>query len=460
LGNAHILAKKQPPSAIDLQQKPFHPNMPTHSAKPVLSRRTFLRGAGVMLTLPFLEAMQPVFGNAARAAEASANTPRRMLAIETNMGLIADNFFPKQNGHDWTPSPYLQLVQQHRNDFTIFSGTSHPAVDGGHAAEAAFLTAAPHPGAGGFKNSISLDQLAAEQIGSRTRIGSLTILVGSENRHSLSFTRSGVMIPGEKSAAAIYRRMFVQGTPQEIAARVNDLKVGRSVLDFVNDSAKRMQRDLGPRDRERLDQYFTSVRDLEGQLVEAEAWEQRPKPKVAMPEPKDITDNNLLVQRMQQMFGVIRLALETDSTRLITVFINPFSMVPAIDGVTHETHSITHHGNRPETLQELALIEAAHFRMLDDLLTGLKGAKEENETLLDRTQVLFGSCMGNANAHDNHNLPVLLAGGGFKHGQHLAFDQKQNYPLPNLFVSMLQRMGLEADKFASSTGTMRGLDVA
>ena len=434
--------------------------MPTHFAQPTLSRRTFLRGAGIALSLPLLDAMRPVFGAAARAAETTTTVPRRLLAIETNMGLIADNFFPKQAGADWTPSPYLELVQQHRKDFTIFSGTSHPAVDGGHAAELAFLTAAAHPGAGGFKNSISLDQLAAEQIGSRTRIPSLTILIGSENRHSLSFTRSGVMIPGEKSAAAIYRRMFVQGTPQEVEARVNDLKVGRSVLDFVNDSAKRMQRDLGPRDRERLDQYFTSVRDLEGQLVEAEAWEHRPKPKVEMPEPKDITENNLLVQRLQQMFGVLRLALETDSTRLITVFINPFSMVPAIDGVTHETHSITHHGNRPETLHELALIEAAHFRMLDELLTGLKAAKEDNETLLDRTQVLFGSCMGNANAHDNHNLPVLLAGGGYKHGQHLAFDNKQNYPLPNLFVSMLQRMGLEADKFASSTGTMRGLEVA
>ncbi|TCO86862.1 uncharacterized protein DUF1552 [Chthoniobacter flavus] len=434
--------------------------MSTHFSRPNLSRRTFLRGAGIALSLPLLDAMRPIFGAAARAAEAPTAAPRRMLAIETNMGLIADNFFPKETGLDWTPSPYLEIIQQHRKDFTLFSGTSHPAVDGGHAAELAFLTAAAHPGAGGFKNSISLDQFAAEQIGSRTRIPSLTILVGSENRHSLSFTRSGVMIPAEKSAAAIYRRMFVQGTPQEVEARVNDLREGRSVLDFVNDSAKRMQRDLGPRDRERLDQYFTSVRDLEGQLVEAEAWEHRPKPKVSMAEPKDITENDLLVQRLQQMFGVLRLALETDSTRLITLFINPFSMVPKIDGVTHETHSITHHGNRPETLQELGLIEAAHFRVLDELLTGLKAAKEDNETLLDRTQVLFGSCMGNANAHDNHNLPVLIAGGGYKHGQHLGFDHKQNYPLPNLFVSMLQRMGLETDKFASSTGTMRGLDVA
>jgi len=434
--------------------------MPTHFSRPTLSRRTFLRGAGIALSLPLLDAMRPIFGAAARAAEAPTAAPRRMLAIETNMGLIADNFFPKETGLDWTPSPYLQIIQQHRKDFTLFSGTSHPAVDGGHAAELAFLTAAAHPGAGGFKNSISLDQFAAEQIGARTRIPSLTILVGSENRHSLSFTRSGVMIPAEKSAAAIYRRMFVQGTPQEVEARVNDLREGRSVLDFVNDSAKQMQRDLGPRDRERLDQYFTSVRDLEGQLVGAEAWEHRPKPKVSMPEPKDITENDLLVQRLQQMFAVLRLALETDSTRLITLFINPFSMVPKIDGVTHETHSITHHGNRPETLHELALIEAAHFQTLDELLTGLKAAKEDNETLLDRTQVLFGSCMGNANAHDNHNLPVLIAGGGYKHGQHLGFDHKQNYPLPNLFVSMLQRMGLETDKFASSTGTMRGLEVA
>jgi hypothetical protein len=434
--------------------------MNTHVARPALSRRAFLRGVGVTLALPFLEAMRPIHGLAATSAGDSNGAPRRLLAIETNMGLIANNFVPSQAGLDWTPSPYLELIQQHRKDFTVFSGTSHPAVDGGHAAELAFLTAAAHPGAGGFKNSISIDQLAAEQIGTRTRIPSLTILVGSESRHSLSFTRSGVMIPAQKSASAIYRRMFVQGTPQEVEARVNDLRVGRSVLDFVADSAKRMQRDLGPRDRDRLDQYFTSVRDLEGQLVEGEAWEHRLKPKISMPEPKDIADNNLLVQRFQQMFGVVRLALETDSTRLVTVFINPFSMVPAIDGVTHETHSITHHGNRPETLQELALIEAAHFRMLDELFAGLKGAQEENGNLLDHTQVLFGSCMGNANAHDNHNLPVLLAGGGYKHGQHLAFDQKQNYPLPNLFVTMLQRLGIETDHFASSTGTMRGLEVA
>ncbi len=422
-----------------------------HIPRPAMNRRAFLRGAGITLSLPWLEAMQ------ARAGTAEA--PRRMLAIETNMGLIAQNFFPKETGRAWRPSPYLDLIKEHRDHFTIFSGTSHPAVDGGHAAEFSFLTAAPHPGQGGFKNSISLDQLAAEQMGSQTRFGSFTILVGGENIHSLSFTRSGVMIPGEKSPSALYRRMFVQGTAKEVEARVEDLRTGRSILDFVNDSAKRIAGKLGSADRDRLDQYFTSVRDLESQLVGAESWEYKPKPQTQAPEPKDIEDKNEFVEQLRQMFGIARLAFETDSTRLMTIFINPFTLTPAIPGVKHESHSLTHHGNRPETLSELALIESAHFRELNQLLSGLRDAKEQQQTLLDRTQVLFGSCMGNANAHSNVNLPVLLAGGGWKHGQHLAFDAKNNYPLPNLYVSMLQRLGLEHDKFVSSTGTMRGLEM-
>ena len=125
-------------------------------------------------------------------------------------------------------------------------------------------------------------------------------------------------------------------------------------------------------------------------------------------------------------------------------------------------HAITHHGNRPETLAELRKVEELQFTVLNNFLTALAEVKEEGEPLLGRTAVLYGTCMGNANSHANHNLPVLLAGGGFKHGQHLAFDPKpgKNYPLPNLFVSLLQRLGIAADKFASSTGTMRGLELA
>jgi hypothetical protein len=438
----------------------------TPTSRP-LSRRSFLKGAGVALSLPLLDAMQPAFAGGADKGKA----PRRMVAIETNMGILPQFFFPeepavpagsegKMRAHrDYKLSPYLELLKDHRNDFTVFSGVSHPGVDGGHQAENAFLTAAPHPGSGGFKNSVSLDQLAAEQIGTLTRYPTLPLQVCQEGGLGLSFTRSGVLIPGEKSPARLYQRLFVQGTPKEVEARIEDLRLGRSLLDFVGGSAKRLQKDLGPRDRERLDQYFTSIRDLEGQLVNSEGWERKPKPKVTAPAPTDITDNKKLVERIRSMYEMIRLALETDSTRLVTLFVYPAGIVPEIDGVKHETHSLTHHGGRPETLAELRKIEEAQLKVLSEFLTSLRGAKEEGGTLLDRTMVLYGTCMGSANAHSNTNLPVLLAGGGFRHGQHLAFDRQKNYPLPNLYVSMLQRLGIEADKFASSTGTMRGLEM-
>jgi hypothetical protein len=332
-------------------------------------------------------------------------------------------------------------------------------VDGGHLAERSFLTAAPHPGSGSFRNSVSLDQVAAERIGTQTRIPALVARVGIKNcAGSLSHTRAGVEIPPEQSVAALYRQMFVQGDAQQVDARLNDLHKGRSVLDFVNDSAKRLQKDLGARDRNRLDQYFSSVRDLEVQLHESEEWEKKPKPVVDVPEPKDV-EVPQLAAASKLMFDLIRLALETDSTRLVTLFISTLGQKTDIPGVEHETHTLTHHGNRPETLAELQALETAQFHALADLLAGLKGSQENGETLLDRTMVLYGTCMGSANAHSNVNLPVLLAGGGFKHAGLLEFDTKQNYPLPNLYVSMLQRLGLEIDSFASSTGTMRGLEM-
>lgn len=424
----------------------MNPTFFTPTTRP-LGRRAFLRGAGVALSLPFLDAMLPAFASA-QEKKAAAQSPRRMVAMQTNMGILPQFFFPEQAGRDYRPSPYLEILKDFRDELTVFSGVSHPGVDGGHQAEMAFLTAAPHPGSGAFRNSISLDQFAAERIGSLTRFPSLVLHVGGESG-SLSYTRGGVKIPAERSAAALYRRMFVQGTPQEIDARIEDLRVGRSILDFVNDSAKKLQRDLGAKDRERLDQYFTSVRELEGQLVRVADWERRPKPQVAVPPPTDVTDAKQFVQWSRLMFEMTRLALETDSTRLVTIFID-----------TTTLHALTHHGNRPETLADLRKNEEGQMRALAEFLASLRRSREGGETVLQRTMVLYGTCMGSANSHANTNLPVLLAGGGFRHGQHLAFDKQKNYPLPNLFVSMLQRLGIEVDKFASSTGTLRGLDMA
>jgi len=428
----------------------------SHLARPALSRRTFLRGVGVTLSLPFLEAMAPIF---AKATEATA-TPRRFVAIQTTQGIIPHLFFPEAGGRDYQLSPYLQQLEALRNDFTVFSGVSHPGVDGGHANEKSFLTAAPHPAGAGFRNTVSLDQIIAEKLGNQTRIPSLALRVGGGGESSMSYTRAGVMIPGERSVAALYQQLFIQGSAQQIEARVNDLKSGRSLLDSVRARATRLGTTIGAADRARLDQYLTSIREFEQQLHQAEAWEHKPKPAVKMPEPKDITETAFLPAKLRAMFDLIRLALETDSTRVVTVFVEPLGILSAIEGVQHETHSLTHHGNRPEMIEELQKIETAQFQIFREFLEKMRGAGESGVPLLDHTAVLYGTCMGNANGHTNKNWPLLLAGGGFKHGQHLSFDKSQNQPIANLYVSLLQRLGLETDTFASSTGTMRGLEMA
>ncbi len=409
-----------------------------------LSRRTFLRGTGICLALPLLNAMRPAIG----ADATKGATPRRLVAIETNMGILPQFFFPEKAGKEFALSPYLERLAAHRQNFTVMSGTSLPGVTGGHAAERCFLTGTPHPERGGFRNGVSLDQFAAERIGNQTRFPSLTLAMSSEGG-TLSFTRSGAPISAERSPQKLFQTLFSQGKPEEVAANVESLQQGRSMLDFVSEQSKRLHRTLPKADQQRMDEYFSSVRELEQRLHASEEWEYKPKPKVEAQPPEDIDDAREFVKKTRLMLEVMKLALETDSTRIISLFID-----------TTVIHNITHHGNRPEALAELRGHEEKQFDALGSFLTALAGAKEEGQSLLDRTMVLYGTCMGSANSHSNANLPVLLAGGGFRHGQHLAFDNENNYPLSNLFVSMLQRLGIETGEFSTGKGTFRGLEMA
>ena len=419
-------------------------NFPHISHRPALGRRTFLRGMGTTIALPLLEAMAPAFAKAADAAD----VPRRMVAIETNMGIMPQFFFPEKSGRDYALSPYLERLKDHREQFTVFSGVSHPGVTGGHAAERCFLTGTPHPERGGFRNGVSLDQFAAEQVGNRTRYPSLVLAMSNEGS-TLSYTRSGAPIPSERSPRKLFEKLFAQGNPAEVEANVEALRQGRSMLDFVGEQSRRLNQSLSKSDQARMDEYLTSVRELEKRLHSSEEWEHRPKPVVTAKPPDDIEDAREFVAKTKLMFDVMKLALETDSTRIISLFID-----------TTVIHNITHHGNRPEAIAELRAKEEAQFDALGGFLTALSGAREEGQTLLDRTMVLYGTPMGSANAHSNVNLPVLFAGGGFKHGQHLAFDQENNHPLATLYVSMLQRLGLPSDSFSSGKTTMRGLEMA
>ncbi len=413
------------------------------------TRRTFLRASGIALCLPLLESMG--------AAAVTEPPRRRLMAIGLGLGLHAPNLIPEQSGRDYGSTPYLEWLKEYRNDFTLISGTSHPGVDGGHSAEKSFLTAAPHPGSTSFRNTESIDQLAARQIGLATRYSYLPL---SDYGNSFSVSRSGVPVPGQSSPSSLFAKLFLEGNPGEKARQVERLKEGQSVLDQVQATARRMRQRVSHRDSEKLDEYFTAVRETEQRLVKAEAWEDRPKPSVNYPRPKDISGHADIIGRARLMYDMAELAIRTDSTRLITYAVGGPTEAPAIPGVTEGYHNLSHHGMDPEKIKQLTAVESAHFQAFADFLGRLKSTGEEGSNLLERTMILYGSHLGNASSHNNSNMPILLAGGGFKHGQHLAFYRENNYPLPNLFVSMLQRLGIETDRFATSTGTLRGLEWA
>jgi BMFP domain-containing protein YqiC len=292
-----------------------------HTRRP-FSRRRFLRGTGIALSLPFLDSMIAPFARAAALPSplAPGAAPRRMFAICNNLGLLPEHFFPKGSGRDYTPSLYLQLLQEHRNDFTVFSGVSHPNVDGGHPSDISFLTAAPHPASSSFRNTISLDQYIAERIGTFTRFPSITLAVNGGR--SLSWTGGGVAIPPEQSASAVFKQLFLQGTPEEVEAQIREIDTGRSILDAVADQAKDLQRKVGASDRSRLDQYFSSVRDLESRLQASRGWESKPKPVVKASEPVDPSSPAQYMTKVKLMYDLAKLAFETDSTRAITLMLN------------------------------------------------------------------------------------------------------------------------------------------
>ena len=429
-----------------------------HIANPI-PRRRFLRGLGVTLGLPLLECMIPVFSRAA-----SQTPPKRMLLISNNLGVLPQHFFPKDKGPGYTLSPYLKELAAFRNDFTVFSGLSHPAVTGGHSTENCFLTAAPDPTRSGFRNSISLDQTAADALGQQTRFPTLNLGVNIDKANrSLSWTRDGVLLPAEDSPAALFRKIFLQGDAKQTALSLKRLQERGSVLDVLSEDMRGFQRGLGSSDRSRLDQYLTSVRELEERLTISGEWEQKPRPATQTPEPKDIPDKARFFPKIQLMLDMARLAFESDSTRIITLMVDGFA-TPAFEiDEQHRTrdgyHNLSHHGQSKEKLAELEKVDLQQMRHLRDLISALATTPTaDSKRLLDHTMVLYGSNLGDANVHNCTNLPILLAGGGFKHGQHLAFDTTHNKPLCNLFVSMMQNMGIESAAFGSSGGTLTGLN--
>jgi hypothetical protein len=434
-----------------------------------LSRRLLLRNSGIALGLPMLEAMVPV----GRLGAAPQAPPRRMICIGVPFGFDPAAFVPVTAGRDYALPSHLTHLAAYRDDFTVISGLSHPNTGGGgHKAEAVMLTGAPYPDySHNLRNTISVDQAFAAANRGETRYESFVLTTQGP---SLSVTANGVSIPAMSRPSEVFKKLFLAASPAETEAEMRRIDEGRSMLDFVGERAKSLNRRISVADRQRVEEYFESVRDVERQLQMAREWVNRPKPQAIGGEPKDIADNQQQKAKFQLMIDMVHLALVTDSTRAVSLM--TFGM----------HHDLSHHGKDPKKLAACRQVEVELIQAFGGLLGKLKQAAEGGSTLLESTMVLMTSNLRDGNTHWTSNLPVILAGGGFRHGQHLAFNRpyleevkqelaaaadgkkvnaekkiplmgQDQQPLCNLYTSMLRKGGVSTARFSTATGPLDGL---
>jgi len=377
-----------------------------------------------------------------------------MVCIGNALGFYQPAFHPKQSGRDYELPPLLEPLAPHRNDLTLFSALDHGAK-GGHFAIHSYLTGVMNTDAKSMpEGNISVDQRAAETVGGATRFPSIAVgsIDGIHGGCLMSWTRSGTRVPPIPGPRELFRKLFITDSAADREQYQDRLLVQNSILDAVRGDAKSLERQLGQRDKAKLDEYFTSVRDVERQLALSKQWADVPKPSPAHKEPA----NTGFVSDLPVLYDLIALALQTDSTRIATIEIAGGFEASAL-GLKRDYHALSHHGQLQENIDALLKLEKYQMEQFARFLAKLKATEDgAGGNLLANTMVLFGSGMGNANAHTNTKLPIVLAGGGFQHGQHRATAA----PLCNLYVSMLQRFGVKSDRFGISSGKLAGLDPA
>ena len=418
-----------------------------------LSRRMFLRAGAVTLGLPYLDAMLP---RTLRGATAETEPPRRMVLIHRPLGTYHPFLVPEKAGPEFEATRYLKTLEGHRKHFTLFSGISHLGYPNSHHTESAIFTGVSPEGiarADDIHNSVSMDQVIAEKIGHHTRIASLTL--NTANCASLSWNRKGVPVPWQRSRSQLFRRLFIDGTPDEVARELKRLAHGRSILDGMRGQLKSLGRDLGSADRQRMEVLTASIREAEAMLLQDEAWVAKPKPKVEG-DPRQYDQAEHWVAAQQQWYALVHLALQTDSTRVVVLGLGEQGQHNIPDLMIGH-HDASHHGKDPAKIEQFARYEEKEYHNLAGFLDKLTATQEAGTSLLDRTQVLIASNLGDASSHAGDNLPVILAGGGFTHQGHVAFDPKKNHALSNLYVRMLQQIGIETDRFGCSTSVLSQL---
>jgi hypothetical protein len=382
----------------------------------------------------------------------------RLVCIGLNYGMHPQGFFPKDTGRNYKLPYLLEPLKGLQNDFTIFSHLDHPGMKGGHEATHTYLSGIRADMAKSMgEGNISMDQKAAEFVGTATRYQSMQLNVGGGD-NGLSWTRNGVNIPSMSNLQQVFDALFQETNEAHKRRLARSYKLNSSILDVVQEDANDLKKRLSSNDLDKLDEYFTSVRDVEKRLQMSEAWLNKPKPKVdyRFPNPMPVS----FYEEVPLYYDLMKLALKTDSTRVLSYSINGWSGDSGLPGVKQGYHALTHHGMDPSRIKELTIIEKFHATHFARFVQDLKNTEVENQSsLLDKTMVLFGSGMGNASSHSNRDLPLILAGGGFTHGSHKDYPKvgDQQTPACNLYVSMLQKFGLEIDTFSTSTGTLEGL---
>jgi hypothetical protein len=395
--------------------------------------------------LPWLESL----GGILHAADVEKE-PRRLLLVCLPLGIFRDALIPKQTGIGYQATEYLSALDGFRDRFTVISGLDHPGVGGGHASQPRIFTGVPSA----ERNRRSLDQHVAAVLGRHTRFDTLTLSAGAND---FSWTDGGSMVPPEKNVADAFAKLFAEEGAADKAKVLREIGRGKSILDFVLDEAGDLRARLSKRDQDKLEEYLESVRATENRLVKSEEWMHTPKPHVGVKAPAPFAPDEIITN-MRNVCDLTYLAFKTDSTRVITFGYFRQDAV-AVPGVNVGYHNLSHHGQDESNIAQLKRVERVFFDELKTLLTNLKSAREGDSNLLDRTTILVTSNLGSGSSHSNKDLPVLLAGGRFRHGRHLAFEPGA-VPLSNLYLSVLHQLGLEDKSFGTSAGTLRGLDLA
>jgi len=440
-----------------------------------IARRSFLRGVGTAIALPFLDAMTPAFAAAGRIG--AVNTPRRVAFVYVPNGIIMKDWTPAAEGTTFDFTRILKPLEPHRRELMVLSGltqnTGRALGDGpgDHARAAATFLTGIHPkktSGADISLGVSVDQIAAQKVGNATRFASLELgcedgrLVGNCDSgyscaysNSISWRSSTTPLPPEVNPRAVFERLFgdASETPE---ARAKRLAYNKSILDFVLDDTQKLKGDLGRTDRRKLDEYLDAVREIERRIEQAEHDHTQFTPAIEKPDgvPIEFADH------VRLMFDLMTLAFQADLTRISTFMICREGSTRTYReiGVSDAHHPLTHHRNNPEWIEKVTKINCFHLEQFAYFINKLKSTPDGDGSLLDRMMVVYGSGLSDGNQHTHNELPVVLAGAGngaLRPGRHVRYPKET--PMNNLYVAMLDHMGVPPEKIGDSTGELEHL---